>query len=132
MNIIVDTSVWSLVLRRAEPPVDPQAIRLAKLIKQGQPILLLGVILQELLSGIKRETDFEMVKSHLEPFPILELQRDDYVSAAKLRNLCKANGVQASTIDFQIAATCIEHDCALLTCDNDFTHIAKHCPLVFV
>jgi predicted nucleic acid-binding protein len=62
-------------------------------------------------------------------FPLLQLERDDYVAAAELRNLCRSKGVQASTIDFQIAAACVRHDCSLLTNDQDFRHIAQHCPL---
>jgi len=129
MSLIVDTSVWSLVLRRGVTPDCPQAKKLESAIRQGQSIQLLGVILQEILQGIRSNTDFLRVKAHMDLFPLLQLERDDYVAAAELRNLCRSKGVQASTIDFQIAAACVRHDCSLLTNDHDFTHIAQHCPL---
>jgi predicted nucleic acid-binding protein len=125
MSIIVDTSVWSLALRRGNPSSNGQVQKLAAAIKQGQCIELPGVILQEVLQGIKNASDFEKVKAHLEAFSLLELNREDYVAAAQLMNHCRSNGIQASTIDFQIAASCIRHDCQLLTSDNDFQHIAR-------
>ncbi len=126
MNYIVDTSVWSLALRRKSHSSDPKVIKLAAMLTNGSPIALLGVILQEILSGINSKPSFEQVKNYLEPFPILSLEREDYIAAAQLSNLCRSKGVQASTIDFQIAAVCIRNNCALLTCDNDFVHIAEY------
>ena len=129
MSLVVDTSVWSLALRRGSPSPDPQLVKLATALTQRQPIVLLGVILQEVLQGIRDESRFEALRSYLQAFPLLALDRADYVAAAQYWNLCKSNGVQVSTADIQIAAACIDHGCELLTCDQDFQHIAKHCPL---
>lgn len=129
MSVIVDTSVWSHALRRGSKSTDPQAAKLAGILTQGQTVLLLGVVLQEVLQGIKSARDFDRLSSHLDAFALLPLEREDYVAAARLRNLCRAKGVQASTVDFQIAAACIGHDCALLTCDKDFELISRFCPL---
>lgn len=46
-----------------------------------------------------------------------------------LRNTCRRHGVQLGTIDALIAQLCIEHDLALLTTDQDFTHAARFVPL---
>jgi len=129
MRVIVDTSVWSRALRREGNPNDPYAAKLSDVIRHGHSVVLVGVVLQEALSGIRSTADFDRVKEKLSRFPMLTLKRDCFVAAARLRNHCRSNGVQASAVDFQIAAACIEHDCALLTCDKDFEHIAKHCPL---
>lgn len=129
MSILVDTSVWSHALRRGSPSSDPQVARLASLLRQKQPILLLGIILQEILQGIKDESRFEMIRRHLESFPLLTLSRQDYVAASKLVNACRSKGIQVSTVDAQIAAVCNEHGYELLTCDRDFQQIATVCPL---
>jgi len=129
MSVIVDTSVWSLVLRRHSPPDSSQAEKLRALLRRGQPVVLVGVIVQELLQGIRSAADFQSVKDHLDAFEMLVLDREDYVAAAELRNQCASNGVQASTIDFQIAAACLRHDHLLLTADEDFEHIARCCAL---
>ena len=132
MSVIVDTSTWSHFLRRSVVSQDPQRQKLESLIKQEQPIALLGVILQEILQGLRDPLVFARVGEYLAGFPVLELWREDYIAAARLGNLCRSNGVQVSVVDSQIAAVCIEHDCALLTCDQDFQHIARFCPLRLV
>ncbi len=129
INIVVDTSVWSRALKKGASSAGPQALRLAAMLTQGRPVVLLGVIVQEVLSGIRDASDFEMLKSRLERFPVLDLDRSDYVAAARLMNLCMSKGLRVSAVDALIASACIEHDCALLTCDDDFARIADHCPL---
>ena len=129
MRTIVDTSVWSHFLRRDLPSQDPQRQKLESLIKQEQPLVLLGIILQEVLHGTRDPAQFARIKGYLEAVPMLELCREDYISAARLANQCRSGGIQVSAVDAQIAAACIEYDCVLLTCDNDFAHIAKFCPL---
>ena len=129
MSVLVDTSVWSLLLRRNRPSDDEACRKLESLLKQGQPVVLLGVILQEVLQGVRDEAALDRLKSSLEAFPLLELRREDYLYAAELHNACRTKGVQASTIDFQIAAACVNHDSLLLTADQDFANIARHCPL---
>ncbi len=131
MHLVVDTSVWSLVLRR--PQVEEnnpfvQAFR--RHILQEDGLVLIGNILQELLDGVKSSRDFHRLLALLEPFPLLELTREIYVEAAKLRNTCRAKGVQAGPIDFLIAAACVGHGFPLLTADQDFSHIAKYSDLV--
>jgi predicted nucleic acid-binding protein len=129
MSVVVDTSVWSHALRRTTPTSDPQAAKLADLLRQRQAVYLLGVILQEILQGIRDPGKFREIREHLRPYPLIELTRADYIAAAQIGNQCRSKGIQASIVDCQIAAACIEHDCALLTCDQDFQHIARHCPL---
>ena len=126
MTIIVDTSVWSHALRRRKTSDDPQSEKLAAALRQAQPIALLGIIVQEILQGVRDPRAFKKVRESLAAFPLIALDREDYVAAAELRNLCAARGVQASTIDFQIAAACARHDCALLTSDQDFERISQH------
>lgn len=129
MRILVDTSVWSEALRRRTASDNAQHSKLADALGQGQPVALIGVILQEILHGLSDPKRFQVVKEYLDPFPLIDLKREDYIAAAELRNICVAHGVQASTVDFQIAAACIRHDCALLTTDQDFHHISQWCPL---
>jgi predicted nucleic acid-binding protein len=129
VKVIVDTSVWSLALRRNEPSDHQSAAKLKLLLERKEKVILLGVVLQELLHGVRSSAGFEQIRAYLEELPMVTLQRDDYIAAAKLQNDCRAGGVQISTTDAQIAAACLEYDCALLTCDKDFEHISRICPL---
>lgn len=129
MRIIVDTSIWSLALRRYTPSRNPETEILRKLIEQGENIFLLGIILQEILQGVKELQDFKRLKEHLDIFPMLEVEREHYVKAAELKNHLSRNGIQISTIDALIATASIVNNCYLYTNDKDFYHIAKHSKL---
>lgn len=128
MKIIVDTSVWSLALRRPAPAGHPKVQKLEELIQIGEGITLLGIIVTELLQGVRDKGRFQELKGALEPFPLIEPFRDDYLYAAELANQCLAKGIQASTIDFLIAAAAIRHEASLMTTDQDFGHIASVVP----
>ena len=123
MRICVDTSVWSLALRRRNHDGGESAETLRALIADGARIVLLGVIVQEILSGLTEKTVFDRLADYLSAFPLVDLGRDDYIRAAALRNQCRSQGIQASTIDFLNASTCIEYDLSLLTKDKDFSRI---------
>ncbi|HCC68388.1 MAG TPA: hypothetical protein DEP99_00655 [Nitrospiraceae bacterium] len=129
MKVIVDTSIWSLTIRRHAHIQDPDAEILRKMIQQGENIYLLGIILQEILQGVKRPEDFMRLKEHLDAFPMIEIAREHYIKAAELKNHLSIKGVQASTIDVLIATAAISHDCYLYTNDKDFHHITKHSKL---
>ncbi len=95
MRVIVDTSTWSLFLRRSVVADDPQKLKLQQLIEQEQAVILLGVVVQEILQGIRNPAQFDRLRAYLEDFPLLELRREDYVAAARLGSLCRANGVHS-------------------------------------
>lgn len=131
MNLVVDTSVWSLVLRRPRVEESHPLVREFRAhIEAGDGLFLIGNILQELLDGLRSKKDFDRLNGLMKPFPLLLLERDTYVSAAKLRQRCRSKGIQIGPIDSLIATACIEHGFPLLTADRDFRHIAKHSDLV--
>lgn len=125
MRFLVDTSVWSLALRRRRPVSHPAVDKLKILLEAGEDVCLMGVILTEVLQGFRAKGQSVALKKALEPFPLLEMDREGYVEAADIRNECAARGVQVSTIDGIIAASAIRHRAHLLTADNDFVRMSK-------
>jgi predicted nucleic acid-binding protein len=133
MKILVDTSVWSLALRR--PKAAPLSIAqqvsvglIGDLVSDGRAVLM-GAIRQELLSGIKLATQFETLRSALSAFADVPLTQNDYELAAQLFNTCRAKGIQGSNTDFLICAVSINHALPILTLDNDFVNYQKHLPI---
>ena len=124
MNVLVDTSVWSLALRRAKRVNDAAPRELADLISEGR-VVLLGPVRQELLSGIKAKAQFELLRNHLRSFPDLELESADYEEAAAAFNRCRERGIQGSNTDFLICATAMRRKLAIYTTDGDFRQYAK-------
>ena len=125
----MDTSVWSLLLRRDQPRDVPEVHALVRALEGGERILSSGLILQELLQGFSGPRARQLIVDHFAAFPLLNPDREDHIAAAELRNRCRKRGVQAGTIDALIAQLCIRHELSLLTTDADFSHIAKHAPL---
>lgn len=129
MNLFVDTSVWSLALRRDSPSDHGAVALLYKALVDGETIVITGIVLQELLQGFHGPKDQARIIERLQVLPLLQPSRETYIEAARLRNTCRHRGVQLGTIDALIAQLCIEHDLALLTADNDFVHAARFVPL---
>lgn len=88
-----------------------------------------GLVLQELLQGFSGPKARDQIVDRFSAFPLVAPDREDHIAAATLRNLCLKRGVQVGTIDALLAQLCLRHELALLSTDDDFVHIAKHCPL---
>jgi predicted nucleic acid-binding protein len=128
MKVLVDTSVWSLALRRGSDSTATPVRELQNLITDNR-VQMIGPIRQELLSGIREEKQFKELETHLSAFPDLPVTAEDYVTAARFFNLCRANGIQGSNTDFLICAVAVRHRLAIFTTDKDFTLYAKQLPI---
>lgn len=129
MKVLVDTSVWSHALRKGGPADHPAVTKLSTLLSRNEELVVTGLILQEILQAFRDEATFRKITKHLEPFPLLSLDRTDCVAAARLHRRCASHGIAASTVDCQIATAAINHDCLLLTADVHFERIAAHSDL---
>ncbi|MDR2013083.1 MAG: PIN domain-containing protein [Rhodanobacter sp.] len=129
MTLLVDTSVWSLALRRDTQATEPQVHQLKDALFGSQTIVTTGLILQELLQGFSGPKAQAQIVERFAALPLLQPDRDDHIDAAALRNTCRRAGVQIGTIDALLAQLCIRYEATLLTTDKDFTHAAKHWPL---
>lgn len=129
MRVLVDTSVWSLALRRATHALNPDAEELKRLITSHLTEII-GPIRQELLSGVRDQVQCDLLESRLACFSDVPLHAEDYVTAAKMFNVCRAKGIQGSNTDFLICAVAVRHDFAIFTTDGDFRLFAKCLPIV--
>ena len=89
MKVIVDTSVWSLALRRQKQQNNSIVNKLRDLISDNSRVVLLGAVRQEILSGIKHQEQFDKLKDRLKAFPNLELDAEYYELAADYFNICR-------------------------------------------
>ena len=119
MNVLVDTSVWSLALRRNATETALELRELVELIGEGR-VLMIGAIRQELLSGVRSTEQFKKLREALGAFPDIMLEQDDYVEAARCFNTCRGHGVQGSNTDFLICAIAARRKVPVLTTDKDF------------
>jgi len=129
MNLFVDTSVWSLALRRDAPKRTPEVDTLAEQLTSGGPVFTTGLVLQELLQGFTGPKARNAIIQRFAALPFLVPDRSDHVKAAELRNKCRRKGVQVGTIDALLSQLCIHHQLVLLTADRDFGRVARHSAL---
>lgn len=127
MKVLVDTCIWSQVLRHKSPDAD-LAKKLQELIQNAR-VAIIGPIRQELLSGIPQVKQFKELKETLSSFEDLPLNTEHYEKAAEFCNICRRKGIQGSTIDFLICAVAIMEDLVIFTIDKDFENYKKHLPL---
>ena len=89
MNVLVDTSVWSLSLRCAPRDLNDGERRtvreLTELISEGRANLM-GLNRQEVLSGIRSPAQFEKLRALLRSFIDVAIDTTDYESAAEASN----------------------------------------------
>ncbi|MBN2333902.1 MAG: PIN domain-containing protein [Deltaproteobacteria bacterium] len=129
MKVLVDTSIWSLALRRNKPTGGhSERIELQELIKEVR-VQLIGPIRQEILSGIKEQQQFLKLKQQLAAFPDLPLSSQDFEVAAEYFNLLRSKGIQGSNTDFLICAVASRNKLPIFTSDKDFIHYQQHLPI---
>jgi predicted nucleic acid-binding protein len=128
VKVLVDTSVWSLALRRATPSPNAAVGELRSLIEEGR-VAMIGVIRQELLSGVQTQGAFERLRDHLRAFSDEQLETADFERAAEHFNACRSRGVQGSNTDYLICAVAERRSMPILTTDADFTRFAEVLPI---
>lgn len=129
MSLLVDTSVWSLALRRDAPKDLPEVRALRHALAGGDIVATTGVILQELLQGVVPERVRLQITETFAALEYLAPSREDHIAAAGIRNTLRSAGVQVGTIDALIAQLAIAGNHTLLTTDKDFHVAASHVAL---
>lgn len=129
MSLFVDTSVWSLALRRGTPQLTAETHALKRALEAGETVLTTGLVLQELLQGFSGPRARVQILDRFSALPLLMPDREDHVQAAVLRNHCRRAGIQIGTIDALLAQLCLRHDLTMLSADSDFDRMAEHCAL---
>jgi predicted nucleic acid-binding protein len=129
MKVLVDTSVWSLALRRGRESTSAPVREIRNLISAHR-VQIIGPIRQEILSGVREETQFKELEARLAPFPDLPITTEDHVTAARFFNLCRQKGIQGSNTDFLICAVAFRNCLAIFTTDKDFVSFATHLPII--
>ena len=129
MTLLVDTSVWSLALRRDAPAPEPEIEVLKDALLGSDVVVTTGLVLQELLQGFSGPKAAAQIVERFAALPLLQPDREDHIAAAELRNKCRRAGIQVGTIDALIAQLCIRHDIVLLSTDHDFKLASAHCAL---
>jgi predicted nucleic acid-binding protein len=126
--ILVDTSVWIDFL---EGKGTPQHYELRRIIENDEDICLAGIVVTEILQGIRNGRQNREIRDYLLEFPMMNPQGiSSYIQAAEIYRTCARKGKTVrKTIDCLIAAVAIEHDLLLFHNDRDYINIHECCGL---
>lgn len=127
MKVLVDTCIWSYVLRHKNPNLEIE-YKLKEIIKDGR-LAIIGPVRQEVLSGISKETQFESLRDHLSYFEDIPLTSRHFAKAAEFSNICLKKGLQGSTTDFLICSVAYMENLQIFSTDLDFRNYQKHVPV---
>lgn len=128
MTLLVDTSVWSLALRRDGAHESEEVRALREALMGADSVVTTGLVLQELLQGFNGPKAKEAIIERFGALPLIQPDRQDHVAAAEVRNACRRGGVQIGTIDALLIQLCGRYEMTLLSSDKDFANAARHVP----
>jgi hypothetical protein len=132
MNALVDTTIWSLALRRKQDDLNivekTAVIELDDLVKEGR-VRIIGPVRQELLSGIRNVSQYEKIRTALRAFRDEAINTSDYEAAAKANNDCRARGVGVTAVDILICAVAARREWTIFSSDPDFERYAEVLPI---
>ena len=121
--ILIDTSVWIDFLTDREIP-NTDAVE--NLVSEREDICICGVVLSEVLQGIRKDKEYKKTKTILSELLFLPMTKETFYLSADIYRTCRSRGITIrNSIDCMIAATCIQHEARLLHNDKDFDLIAS-------
>ncbi len=117
--VVVDTAVWVDFFRGTNEPA--RAV-LRNLIR-SQEAVLTGVVLAEVLQGVRSPQEATRVRSQFISLPYLEATRETWSDAGSLSAELRRKGVTLPLSDLVIATLAVEHDTEVFTTDAHFGKI---------
>lgn len=125
--VIVDTTVWiDFFASRSLAQVQT----LEALIEETGNVCICGIILSEVLQGIRSETEFRKTKELFNSLIFLPMTYATFVRSAEIYRSLRRQGITIrKPVDCMIAAVAIENVIPLLHNDKDFHPIEKYCGL---
>ncbi|MBU1172538.1 MAG: PIN domain nuclease [Proteobacteria bacterium] len=122
--VLVDTSVWiDFFSASSQAHVDT----LEHLIRTRQDICICGIVLTEILQGIREDSDFQRTQELLSHLVFLPMDYSSFIRSAEIYRSLRRQGITIrKPVDCMIAAVALDHDIPLLHNDRDFVAIEKH------
>jgi predicted nucleic acid-binding protein len=124
--VLVDSSIWIDFLQDTESDHNS---RLEDLIKENNRAVICGIILQEVLQGIRDDKNYRQIKSSLSDLPFINTDKEIYLHSSGLYRSLRKKGVTVPSVDVTIASISILNKVPLFTKDRHFRTIARHSDL---
>ncbi len=119
IGIIVDTSVWIDFFNHPQSPLT----LFVQTLLRNRRVILVGMVLAEILQGIKNPKEASIVQQSLEKLPFLEMTREDWKKAGNLSATLRRKGLTIPLSDLIIGALAVKEGLEILTTDPHFKKI---------
>ena len=130
MRVLIDTSAWIDFFRGA--PSRENAL-LKDCLSRRDHVFVTGAIVQEILQGIRDDSQYRSIKEYLLLFTKVDAEFSDYIEAADIYRALRKKGLTINgAIDCLIAVVALRHRLSLLHKDSDFALISRYYPLALV
>lgn len=124
--VLVDTSIWIDFFQHPESIYNE---KIEMLIRDNNRAVICGVILQEILQGIKDSKNYIITKNRLSRLPFINTNKETYLYASYLYRILRSEGITIPSMDVTIATISIENKIPLFTKDTHFGIIARYSDL---
>ena len=125
--ILVDTTVWIDLFNAAG---NEKTLKFEELISSSEDICICGIIMTEVLQGIKSDKQFNEILEILKDLVYLDTPKEAFILAAQIYRSCRKKDLTIrKPVDCLIASICIQNSLFILHNDRDFESIAKLFPL---
>lgn len=118
-GIIVDTCVWIEFFRKQESKL---TLHLKSLLRERK-VIMVGMIMAEILQGVKAPKEATLVKQNLEKLPYLEITRDIWEAAGEISASLRVTGITIPLSDLIIAGVALSGDHEIFTIDPHFEKV---------
>lgn len=127
MMVLVDTTVWiDFFAGRSQSHV----ASLETMIEDDEDLCICGVILTEVLQGIRSDSQYSKTRDYFSSLILLPMYQGTFERAADLYRSLRKKGVTIrKPSDCMIAAVAIQNDLLLLHNDRDFDQLAEYSKL---
>jgi len=121
--VLIDTSVWIDFFQASG---SSHALALESLIRDNNRAMTCGIILQEVLQGIRDDKSYTLTKDRLSRLPYLEIDKETYIYASSLYRILRVKGITVPPVDVTLAGLAVQRGIPFYTRDEHFKTIAKH------
>jgi len=124
MMILIDTTVWIDFFKASSLH---HVVILENLISNREDICICGIILSEVLQGIRKDSEYTKTRELFEEVIILPMNNSTFFRSAEIYRALRRKGITIrKPLDCVIASVAIENEIPLLHNDRDFAPIEKY------
>ena len=124
MMVLVDTTVWIDFFKASSLP---HVEVLENLISKREDICICGIILSEVLQGVRKDSEYKKTRELFENLIILPMHNSIFFRSAEIYRALRRKGITIrKPLDCMIASVAVENEIPLLHNDRDFNPIEKY------